>query len=543
MSVPGEAAKPHGAENYDFLLSSRTAPRWKRFRAQRRAGILFPLFSLHSASSAGVGEFADLPKLAAWCRKTGLSIVQLLPLNDIGTDFRPYDASSSFALEPMHLSLEAVEGVPAASAQELRRRFPVAGRRFFDTGIKRAKLELLRRVFDRRKTGEAGFEAFKKREAAWLDAYAQFKVLKARFGGAAWESWPEMYRDRSAAALAGLAGEAAPELEFEKWLQWHASVQLEEARRETNRQGVFLVGDLPFLVSRDSADVWAERALFKLKKASGAPPDLYFADGQAWGMPPHDWLEQERTDFSYLRRKIQYAARFYDAFRIDHFVGLFRVWTFDRRADGSASKETGAFDPPDETLWEPQGRKILDALIESADLLPCAEDLGVVPVCSERVLLDYGIPGMDIQRWTRWWEKDKEWKKPQEYRPNAISMLSTHDMAPLELWWKDEMTDNEERAQFLRLTGLTAGRMSKKFVHSCLRTCLQTASILSIQLFQDWFSLEEPGSLEQSDRVNFPGLIKEENWRYLSRYSLEQMQQLNSNSTIKRLLSETNRLP
>lgn len=515
--------------------------------ARRRAGVLFPLFSLHSRESLGVGEFADLPLLADWCRQTGLSLIQLLPLNDVGGDFRPYDACSSFALEPMHLRLESLAGVdPKPFMQDLarlHRQFSLSGLKRFDLGVKPAKISQLRVMFAARRTDDPVFERFKEREAGWLEDYALYKVLKERFEGASWEQWPAPYRDRDAQSLARLRKEAADRLEFEKWLQWQAALQMESARRSANAKGVLLVGDLPFLVSRDSADVWAAKHLFRLDKSSGAPPDLYFADGQAWGMPPHDWAGQAREGYAYWRAKIAYAARFYDAFRIDHFVGLFRLWTFDRAADGQAVRETGAFDPPDPKTWEEHGRRILDAFVGASTLLPCAEDLGVVPDCSAPVLREYGIPGMEIQRWMRRWKTDGEWIAPSQYRANAIATLSTHDMTPLELWWKTEAVTAEERQKFLSFLGLPADApASHDWVRRALHACLSSQAIFSIQLFQDWFSLAEPGSLSEDDRINLPGYVLSENWRLLSRYSLEDMTALSVNSTIKSLVADTNRL-
>jgi len=158
------------------------------------------------------------------------------------------------------------------------------------------------------------------------------------------------------------------------------------------------MGDLPFLVSRDSADVWANKNYFKLHLTSGAPPDMYFAMGQKWGMPPYRWEEIEKDKYIYIKEKLKFAANFYNMFRIDHFVGLFRVWTIENNTPEEQASLIGNFDPKNKPLWKKSGEKIIDVMIQNPEMLPCAEDLGTVPDCSNKTLEEYGIPGMDVQR-------------------------------------------------------------------------------------------------------------------------------------------------
>jgi len=198
------------------------------------------------------------------------------------------------------------------------------------------------------------------------------------------------------------------------------------------------MGDLPFLVSRDSADVWAHPDYFKLDLASGAPPDLYFSQGQRWGMPPYRWESIARHGYDHLIEKLRYAQNFYDLYRIDHVVGIFRVWTIPFSEPYEHQGFYGAFDPADESLWEEQGRRILSLMIQNVKMLPCAEDLGTVPDCAGRVLEEFGIPGMDVQRWRRDWGKSYDFFPPQMYRPVSIALISTHDMGAFKTWWVEE---------------------------------------------------------------------------------------------------------
>ncbi len=166
---------------YENFLKGPARRHWGRIGLKRRAGAAVPLFSIYSRQSAGIGELPDLKLLIDWCEAAGLTILQLLPMNDTGFDFRPYDAQSSFALEPMYLSLENLAGVDIRPCRKeleaIREKFPAGGSRV-DYGIKRAKLELLGKIFRGvRKTG-ASLEAFVKANAYWLEDYALFRVLK-----------------------------------------------------------------------------------------------------------------------------------------------------------------------------------------------------------------------------------------------------------------------------------------------------------------------------------------------------------------------------
>ena len=508
----------------------------------RSCGVLTPLFSLRSQKSVGVGEFPDLNLLVDWCGKTGFGILQLLPMNDVGFNFRPYDSESSFALEPMHVCLEKIAhddaGTLRNEIEDLRKKFPLRGD-FYDTGIKKAKLELLRKIFKKRpKSGEAEFRRYCEDQKAWLDAYAEYKVLKDRFQLAGWMSWPEEFRRRKPEISAALEKDEAENLAFHRWTQWQLFLQFRAVKEYAAKKNVGIMGDIPFLVARDSADVWAHPEYFKLEFSAGAPPDLYFADGQEWGMPPYRWSEIEAHGYDYVAQKLRYAENFYDYFRIDHFVGVFRVWTFPREAP-SGEKRKGAFDPPDESIWDEHGRKIVEAMRGSTRMHPCAEDLGCVPDCSEQVLEDYGIPGIDVQRWMRHWETTKEFKKAEEYRPNAIAVISTHDTTPLLLWWKTDAGSADDRQKFWQAVGLQGpheAEPSMRIVEACFEAVSATRCVFSIQLFQDW--LAYAGAMTDTRpeyRINVPGVVHDTNWRWVSPVSLEELQSLPGNSKILKL--------
>ncbi len=533
--------------SYDGFLRTSLAAHWKKIGLQKRAGVATPLFSIFSKKSVGVGEFPDLKLLGAWCRQTRQSIIQLLPLNDVGFNFRPYDAESSFALEPMHLSLEVLKNTPISSfkdqIRELRKKYS-SKELWFDVSVKKDKLELLYKIFiDTNKRSPKAFEKFMTTQHEWLHDYALFRVLKDKMSGQSWEMWPERFRDRDPDALKALSSDEALQIRFQKWLQWQSYEQLKEAHQSLLDEGVLLMGDIPFLVSRDSADVWSDRKNFKLDLSSGAPPDLYFADGQEWGMPPYDWKYLEASQFGYFVRKLKYAGNFYDLYRIDHFIGLFRLWTFPRIADRSG-KRVGVFDPPDEAVWEEQGRKILRAFLGASTMLPCAEDLGTVPPCATHVLSEEAIPGMEIQRWTRDWDGTGDFKLPEQYRLNAVATLSTHDMNAFSAWWECE-AGAEEKERFWRYLGLDGpaqSHASAKLLAGALAKCCQARSIFCIQALQDWLSLGHIfGKANPDVRINVPGVVHSRNWTLRAPVPLEDWGKFPFNETIRHLHKDSDR--
>lgn len=437
---------------YKEFLSTPSRKQWERIGLNRRAGVAVPLFSVYSQNSIGIGEFTDLIFLIDWCRLAGMSIIQLLPMNDTGSGFRPYDAQSTFALEPVYLAIAGLKAVDLNPFKEriagLREAFP-AGSGKVNYKIKEAKLSLLWEIFRRGsfvRSSEypAYFERYVEENKFWLDDYAIFKVIKENNQEKGWEFWHSSLSERSFDAIKAFARENTERIVFHKWLQWQLYEQFKVIKKYAESRKVLLMGDLPFLVARDSADVWAHQDYFKLDFCSGAPPDMYFANGQRWGMPVYNWGNIAKNNYDYLKEKLKYSQNFYDMFRIDHVVGIFRVWSIPLSEPPETGGLNGIFDPADERLWEEHGRKILSVMVENTTMLPCAEDLGVVPLCSYKVLAELGIPGIEVQRWSKYWENSYDFKAPGDYRKNSVSTVSTHDSSFLCAWWKFEAGSADE---------------------------------------------------------------------------------------------------
>jgi 4-alpha-glucanotransferase len=424
---------------YDYLLKTLSGEQWGKIGNKRRSGVAVPLFSVYSSNSIGIGDFADLSLLVDWCNATGISIIQLLPVNDVGFNFRPYDAQSTFALDPMYLALEQLIDVSLKpfknEIKKIRKSFP-AGKERIDYRIKRAKLNLLWKIFETSDASrDPSFERFRRDNAFWLEDYALFKVIKEKNNEMAWEGWSEDLKHKQVETVCSIKETYSDNLVFQKWLQWQSFEQFRKAKKYANEHSILLMGDLPFLVSRDSADVWSHQDYFKLWLAAGAPPDMLYSKGQRWGMPAYNWENISRNDYDYLKEKLKYAENFYDLYRIDHVVGIFRVWTIPLSESMEYGGLRGAFDPLDENLWEEHGRTLLSVMIKNTNMLACAEDLGTIPPCTFKVLEELGIPGIDVQRWIRDWDKSYDFKDPGLYRKTAAATIATHDMSSLWAWW------------------------------------------------------------------------------------------------------------
>lgn len=524
-------------QDYSYLLNTPAAEQWQRIGARRRAGVIAPLFSIFSKKSAGIGEIPDLALLADWCVKTGQSLIELLPMQDVGFDFCPYDAVSSFALEPMHLRLDALKGVrPAAyraRIQALQEKFPTGGPRV-NYEIKAAKLALLWDMFKENDPSESiRFKRFIKRESYWLTDYVLYKVIRTLHGQKVWSEWTPELRDRQPRALERILREHAEEILFHQWTQWQLFEQMRAARISAAAKGVLLMGDLPFLVSRQSADVWANPSFFKMDLSAGAPPDYFNQEGQRWGMPPYHWEAIAADGYRYLKEKLRYAQEFYDLYRIDHAIGMFRIWTIRTNEPAATGGKSGAFDPPNMSGWEEHGSRILAVILANTRMLPCAEDLGEVPKCSDPTLRRFGLPGMDIQRWRRDPKDERRILPPEEYRTNSIASLSTHDMMPVIRWWRDLSV--QERGEFSTYFGMPGAGPDRyaEAAKKALETVSRSASIFSVQSLQDWFSCGLPAKEAQLVcPTNVPGTFDPQNWSWVSPYSLEDMGSLDFNSYI-----------
>ena len=462
----------------EYLLKTPSADKWQRIGLQRRAGLLVPLFSVYSSKSLGVGDFSDLKLIIDWASITGQSILQLLPMNETGVNFCPYDSVSSFALEPLYLSLERLLPYPnnkylIDKKESIAKLYPAGGVRV-DYQIKQQKIILLRDIFswdDSHNSPE--LKSFIEENAYWLQDFALFKVIKDCQGGKAWYEWEDKYKNRDKASLESFRREHEKEILFQIWIQWLAFKQLIDVKRYAEAKKVYVKGDLPMLVSRDSADVWAHPEFFKLEFAAGAPADMYCAKGQRWGMPLYNWENIASDGFRYLKEKLKFAQNFFDILRVDHVVGLFRIWSIPYHEPLENKGLNGFFDPKDEHKWEGHGGGLLIAMLDNTNMLLCAEDLGVIPKVCTDALKELGIPGNDVQRWVKDWKIKHDFLEPEKYRFLSVAMLSTHDTTNWPAWWENEAGTVDELL-FVRKCnerGIDYGLMKERLFNLDLSNC------------------------------------------------------------------------
>jgi 4-alpha-glucanotransferase len=302
----------------------------------RGAGVAVPVFSLRTKKSFGVGEFADLKPLADWAKKVGLKLIQLLPINDTTAtktwkDSYPYAAISAFALHPIYLNLAAVAN---AKNKKLLKTLEPARQHLnaLDAvdyeAVMAAKLNFLKQIFPSQKTATFRAGEFKKFFVAnehWIVPYAAFCFLRDKYGTADFSRWPE-HRQFSAEEIAALAKDN-DEIAFHYFLQYHLHLQLKDAVVHAHAAGVVLKGDLAIGVARHGADTWQSPELFHLDMQAGAPPDPFSATGQNWGFPTYNWPRMAADGFAWWKRRFTQMADYFDAFRIDHVLGFFRIWS------------------------------------------------------------------------------------------------------------------------------------------------------------------------------------------------------------------------
>lgn len=302
----------------------------------RGAGVAVPLFSLKSDKSFGVGDFADLRLLADWCKRTGQNIIQILPINDTtmtGTwkDSYPYNANSTIALHPIYINLETAGRLKnkadrerfAALQAELNALESVDYER-----VLKGKFEYLKLLFAQNgeKTLKSrDYKKFVEANKGWLTPYAVYSVLRDKNKSADYKTWGK-YAIYNAELCEKFAEKNSEAVDFYRFIQYHCDLQLHSAIEYGHSVGVALKGDIPIGVSPISVDAWVSPELFVMKSSAGAPPDDFSVTGQNWGFPIYNWDEMAKDGYSWWKTRFSKMAEYFDAYRIDHILGFFRIW-------------------------------------------------------------------------------------------------------------------------------------------------------------------------------------------------------------------------
>jgi 4-alpha-glucanotransferase len=487
----------------------------------RRSGILLHITSL--PTPYGVGDLGpQARRFARLLASSGQSLWQILPLNptDPALGNSPYSSSSAFAGNKLLISpdLLAEQGFLRPEDLEARPSFP-EGRVDYTLALD-FKESLFQKVCQRYKANglpksemDLDFRRFCSQNAHWLEDFSLFLALKSHYKGKAWSHWPSELKRRDDGALADMRGRLVAAVEREKLLQYLFFEQWFSLKDCCNRVGVKIIGDLPFCVAYDSADLWSHPEIFKLdeegrpKVVSGVPPDYFSPTGQRWGGPVYDWKVLGKTGYLWWIRRLEQSLRLFDLFRIDHFRGLVAQWEIP-----AASKTAS------DGQWVPAPAEDFFLIIQRSFLcLPMvAEDLGYITPDVREIMSRFEIPGMKVLLFAFGEDMPKSPHATFRYHRSCVVYTATHDTNTVRGWFQEEASIQDKR----RLWRYLGRRVAPEEVSwELIRLAMSSVADMAVIPMQDLLNLGEEA------RMNLPGESRGNyQWRLLSL----QMEQLDS---------------
>ena len=563
----------------------------------RAAGTVIPIFSLRSKGSFGVGDFGDLKQMIDWCAKTKQRVLQVLPINDTNMTFTwqdsyPYHSISIYALHPQYTDLRQLPALKDAERrayydglqQELNALPQIDYER-----MNNAKLAYLRELYAQegsRTMKSAAFKQFFEQNKEWLVPYAAFCHYRDLYGTAEFPTWPDhqTFTEQEREAMSKPATKIYKEVAFWYYVQFNLDQQMHAAHEYARKKQVILKGDIPIGISRDGVEAWVEPKYFNLNGQAGAPPDAFSADGQNWGFPTYNWDAMLADGCQWWVRRFRKMAEYFDAYRIDHVLGFFRIWEIPvpeksglmgqfAPALGMSREEIEAYgvqfneglflvDHKRDDRWHPriavqfqeaytqlnddqkyhfnqlyndyfyrrnnqfwytEAMKKLPKLTQATRMLVCAEDLGMVPDCVPWVMNELRILSLEIQSMPK--DPTTRFGHLSRNPYRSVDTISTHDMTTLRQWWDED----EERTQSYFNTMLYRGGAAPHplpdwLAKDIVSRHLTSPSMLCLISFQDWMSIDEKLRLpdENAERINIPANPRHY-WRYRMHLTIEQL--------------------
>ena len=570
------------------------------------AGTVIPIFSLRSEGSFGVGDFGDLKKMVDWADKTNQRILQVLPINDTNMtgcwqDSYPYNAISIYALHPQYTDFRQLPTIKdeakRTAFETLRLELNALPQIDYERMFK-AKMDYLRELFAqewKKVKATKDYKQFFDDNKEWLVPYAQFCVNRDKYGTAVFSEWPEEVKNQKP--------KANSEQEFWYYVQYNLDRQMHAAHEYARGHRVILKGDIPIGISRDGVEAWVEPKYFNLNGQAGAPPDPFSADGQNWGFPTYNWDEMLKDGCQWWVRRFRKMAQFFDAYRIDHVLGFFRIWEIPmpaksglegqfapalglsreeiegygiyghddlflvdhKRSDRWHPRIAVQYQEPYQRLndgekynfnrlyndyfyrrnnqfWYQEAMKKLPRLTQATRMLCCAEDLGMVPDCVPWVMNELRILSLEIQSMPK---DDKVRFGHLSRNPyRSVCTISTHDMPTLRQWWDEDIERTQDYFNSMLHRGGAAphplpGWLAKDIVSRHLTS----PSMLCLLSLQDWLSIDERLRLPDAngERINIPANPRHY-WRYRMHFTIEQLLKEDEfNETIKTLINQSGR--
>ena len=468
---------------------------------KRASGILLPVSSL--PSKYGIGCFSK--EAYQWIdqlKEAGQSYWQIWPLAPTSYGDSPYQSFSSYAGNPYFIDLEKLIEEGVLTKEECDAANFGDNPEYVDYGkIYENRFPLLRLAYERSNIYDnPEFHKFVVENAYWLDDYALFMAVKAKFNGSSWSEWAEDIRKRWGFALDYYRKECYFDIEFYKYLQFVFRKQWMELKAYANENGIEIIGDIPIYVAFDSADTWANPQMFQFDEESrpvavaGCPPDAFSADGQLWGNPLYSWEYHRQTGYDWWCKRIDYCFQLYDVVRIDHFRGFDEYFSIpaDAKTAAGGHWEKG----PGIELFE-----TINARLGEKQII--AEDLGYVTETVKKLLKDSGYPGMKVLEFAFDPREETDYL-PHGYDKNCVVYTGTHDNETLVQWYKG--LDDESRAFTLEYMNNEHTPEDKKYWDFVRMAMLSTANTCIIPV-QDYMGLDKEA------RINFPSTLGN-NWKW-----------------------------
>jgi len=411
---------------------------------ERASGILLHPTSL--PSRGGIGDFGPAAyEFVDWLTAAKQTLWQILPLQPVGYGNSPYSSTSAFAGNVLMINLERLAERGLLTAKQMAEVPDGSSAVDFDR-VRSRKLPLLNGAA-RNFLGSANgasrerYDSFCQRNDWWLDDYVQFNVLRERFRGQTWNTWPPEIARRDPDAISQLQTELHEELEVERFLQFAFFEQWGALRAYCADRGIRIIGDVSIFVSYDSADVWTNPELFRLKEdlspevVAGVPPDAFSETGQRWGNPLYDWEALAARGFDWWIGRMRWAIETCDIVRIDHFRGFESYWEIP--ADEPTAVHGRWVAGPNDALF----RALRDAL---GKLPLIAEDLGYITPQVHKLRKSLEIPGMKVLQFG-FGNQGAHVYLPHRYEPDFVVYTGTHDNNTVVGWWNTAATEKEKQ--------------------------------------------------------------------------------------------------
>lgn len=311
----------------------------------RGTGLAIPVFSLRSQKGFGSGEFTDIKLLVDWAKAIGMKMIQILPVNDTTSthtwhDSYPYAAISAFALHPIYLNIEKLAGKEfSGSIKSFRKKQKLLNElvSLDYEQVMKFKLSIIKDLYELQKEqtfSSEEYQQFFKDNQYWLVPYAAFSYLRDKYNTSNFSQWKQysVYNTKAIEKFTAVSQKHFSEIGVHYFTQFHLHLQLKEAHDYAHKNGIIVKGDIPIGINRYGVDAWVDPDLYYIDVQSGAPPDDFAVKGQNWGFPTYNWKKMQEDGYEWWHQRFEQMSRYFDAFRIDHILGFFRIWSIPSHA-------------------------------------------------------------------------------------------------------------------------------------------------------------------------------------------------------------------